>query len=69
MDPSVLLVDLLGHPGRRGTASTWRPFISALHIAFGVGVVASLLGAVVSASRGGQQVDEDDAAVGSQVAA
>ena len=30
------------------------PFISALHIAFGVGVVASLLGAVVSASRGRQ---------------
>ena len=37
------------------------PFIKALHIAFGVGVVASLLGAVVSASRGGKQAIEDEA--------
>ena len=45
------------------------PFISALHIAFGVGVVASLLGAAVSASRGGQQVYEEGVVVGGQVAA
>jgi hypothetical protein len=44
------------------------PFISALHIAFAVGVVASLLGAVVSASRGGRR-EYDDAAVDRRVAA
>ena len=41
---------------------------AALHIAFGVGVVASLLGAVVSASRGKQDAF-DEATVPSQVAA
>ena len=35
------------------------PFITALHIAFGVGVVASLLGAVVSASRGKQDAFDE----------
>jgi len=44
------------------------PFISVLHIAFGVGVVASLAGAVVSASRGGQR-EYDDAAADRRVAA
>ena len=43
------------------------PFITALHIAFGVGVVASLLGAVVSASRGKHEADE--AVVSGSVAA
>ncbi len=45
------------------------PFIQALHIAFAVGVVASLLGAVVSASRGGKQVIEDEPTVQGSVAA
>jgi hypothetical protein len=43
--------------------------MTALHIAFGVGVVASLLGAVVSASRGKQQEFEDEVIPGKQVAA
>jgi hypothetical protein len=45
------------------------PFIQALHVAFGVGVVASLLGAAVSASRGGKQVIEDESPVRGRVAA
>ena len=35
------------------------PFIGALHLAFAIGVVASLAGAVVSAMRGGHRVHED----------
>jgi len=35
------------------------PFIGALHLAFAIGVVASLLGAVVSAMRGGHRVHEE----------
>jgi EmrB/QacA subfamily drug resistance transporter len=39
------------------------PFISALRLAFGVGVVVSLIGAVVSAMRGGHRSHEDTGAV------
>ena len=67
MDPSVLLSIFSGtQVGANGLDMA--PFISALHIAFGVGVVASLAGAVVSASRGGQR-EYDDAAVDQRVAA
>jgi hypothetical protein len=45
------------------------PFISALHLAFAVGVVASVLGAIVSASRGRHREFEDDVVVKRRVAA
>ena len=45
------------------------PLISALHVAFGVGVVASLLGAVVSASRGRHREFEDGVSTSRRVAA
>jgi hypothetical protein len=68
VDPSVLLAIFSGT--KVGTAGLdMAPFISALHIAFGVGVVASLLGAVVSASRGGQREFEDEAPAAARVAA
>jgi len=67
MDPSVLLSIFSGtQVGANGLDMA--PFISALHIAFGVGVIASLAGAVVSASRGGQR-EYEDAAVDRRVAA
>ena len=67
VDPSVLLGIFSGSQvGADGIDMA--PFITALHIAFGVGVVASLLGAVVSASRGKQDAF-DEATVPSQVAA
>jgi EmrB/QacA subfamily drug resistance transporter len=68
MDPSVLLAIFSGTQIGSGSIDMG-PFIGALHIAFGVGVVASLLGAVVSASRGGKQVIEDETAVRGSVAA
>jgi EmrB/QacA subfamily drug resistance transporter len=37
------------------------PFIGALHLAFAVGVVFSIIGAVVSAMRGGHRLHEDAA--------
>jgi hypothetical protein len=68
MDPSVLLAIFSGTQIGSGSIDM-EPFIGALHIAFAVGVVASLLGAVVSASRGGKQVIEDETAVRGPVAA
>jgi MFS family permease len=68
MDPSVLLSIFSGTQIGSGSIDM-DPFIQALHIAFGVGVVASLLGAVVSASRGGKQVIEDEPTVQGSVAA
>ena len=62
MDPSVLLAIFSGTQIGSGSIDM-DPFIQALHIAFAVGVVASLLGAVVSASRGGKQVIEDEPTV------
>ena len=68
VDPSVLLAIFSGtQAGSSGLDMA--PFISALHIAFAVGVVASLLGAVVSASRGKHSDFEDEARVGERVAA
>lgn len=68
VDPSVLLAIFSGT--KVGTAGLdMAPFISALHIAFGVGVIASLLGAVVSASRGPHTEFEDEAPATVQVAA
>jgi EmrB/QacA subfamily drug resistance transporter len=68
VDPTVLLSIFSG--SQVGAADLdMAPFISALHIAFGVGVVASLLGAAVSASRGPHEAFADDVAVGGQVAA
>ena len=60
VDPSVLLAIFSGTQVGAGNLDM-APFIQALHIAFGVGVVASLLGALVSASRGGKQAIEDEA--------
>ncbi len=68
VDPSVMLAIFSGSQvGSSGIDMA--PFISALHIAFGVGVVASLLGAVVSASRGRNLEFEDEALSGQQAAA
>jgi EmrB/QacA subfamily drug resistance transporter len=68
VDPSVLLAIFSGTKvGSSGLDMT--PFISALHLAFAVGVVASVLGAVVSASRGRHREFEDDVAVKQRVAA
>ena len=53
MDPKVLLAIFSGSQvGSSGI--DLGPFISALHVAFWAGVVASALGAVVSLMRGGQ---------------
>ena len=68
VDPTVLLSIFSGTELGAGTIDM-APFIQALHIAFGIGVVASLLGAVVSASRGGQQQTEDESAVNRPVVA
>jgi MFS family permease len=68
VDPKVMLAIFSGsQTGSSGIDMA--PFMTALHIAFGVGVVASLLGAVVSASRGKQQEFEDEVIPRKQVAA
>ena len=68
VDPKVMLAIFSGsQTGSSGIDLA--PFMTALHIAFGVGVVASLLGAVVSASRGKQQEFEEETIPGKQVAA
>ncbi len=54
VDPKVLLTVFSGT--QSGAADIdLSPFITALHIAFGVGVIASLIGAAVSAMRGDHQ--------------
>jgi EmrB/QacA subfamily drug resistance transporter len=59
MDPQVLLAVFSGtQVGSQGIDLD--PFISALHVAFAAGVVASLIGAAVSFMRGGQQSWEPD---------
>jgi len=56
--PDTLLSVFSGtHTGSTGI--DLGPFIGALHLAFAIGVVASLAGAVVSAMRGGHRVHED----------
>ena len=58
MDPKVLLSIFSGT--QVGSAGIdLGPFISALHLAFSAGVVASVLGAVVSLMRGGHASWED----------
>ena len=67
VDPKVLLTVFSGT--QSGAADIdLSPFITALHIAFGVGVVASLIGAAVSAMRGDHQ-EWGDAAPASEPAA
>ena len=54
MDPKVMVAVFTGtQSGSRGI--DLGPFISALHIAFAAGVVASALGAVISLMRGGHR--------------
>ncbi len=54
MDPKVLVAVFSGT--QTGTAGIdLGPFINALHIAFGAGVIASLIGAGVSLMRGGHR--------------
>jgi MFS family permease len=68
VDPSVLLAIFSGTKvGSSGLDMT--PFISALHLAFAVGVVASVLGAIVSASRGRHREFEDEVVAKRRVAA
>ncbi|MEA2609265.1 MAG: hypothetical protein QOJ75_1508 [Chloroflexota bacterium] len=68
VDPSVLLAIFSGTQAGPGSLDM-APFITALHVAFAVGVVASVLGAIVSASRGRHREFEDDSIVSRQVAA
>ena len=50
---------LLRRPDRRRPGSTSSPFIHALQIAFAVGFVFSMIGAVVSSMRGVSDVEEE----------
>jgi EmrB/QacA subfamily drug resistance transporter len=68
VDPSVMLAIFSGSQ-TGSTGIDLAPFMTALHVAFGVGVVASLLGAAVSASRGRHREFEDEALVGGRAAA
>ncbi len=61
MDPQVLLSIFSGTQVGTGGIDL-QPFIDALHLAFGVGAVASLLGAGVSLLRGPSQSWEPDPA-------
>ena len=63
MDPTVLLSIFSGSQ-IGSAASTSSRSSTALHLAFCAGVVASLLGAVVSATRGGKQDASRTSAVG-----
>jgi EmrB/QacA subfamily drug resistance transporter len=57
VDPATMLAIFSGTQiGAQGV--NLDPFMTALHIAFGVGAVASLIGAVVSALRGPHVVEE-----------
>jgi len=59
MDPKVLVAVFSGT--QTGTAGIdLGPFINALHIAFGAGVIASVIGAGVSLMRGGHRSWQDD---------
>jgi EmrB/QacA subfamily drug resistance transporter len=58
MDPRVLVAIFAGT--QTGTAGiNMEPFIDALHVAFGAGVVASLIGAGISMMRGGNRSWEE----------
>ena len=68
MDPKVLVAVFSGT--QTGTAGIdLGPFINALHIAFGAGVVASLVGAGVSLMRGGHRSWQDEQAEAHEAAA
>lgn len=59
VDPKTMLAIFSGtQTGAEGV--NLDPFMTALHIAFGVGAIASLIGAVVSALRGPHVVDESE---------
>jgi EmrB/QacA subfamily drug resistance transporter len=59
VDPKTMLAIFSGTQiGAQGVDLA--PFMTALHIAFGVGAVASFIGAVVSALRGPHVVDEPE---------
>ncbi len=60
VDPQVLLAIFSGTTVGTGSFDM-APFISALHIAFAVGVIASLLGALVSAFRGPHRAHDEEA--------
>lgn len=63
MDPQVMLKIFSGtQVGSSGL--NLDPFIRALHLAFGAGIVASVLGAIVSAARGRHQDWDDQVASG-----
>jgi EmrB/QacA subfamily drug resistance transporter len=63
MDPQVMVAVFSGtHAGPSGI--DLRPFIGALHVAFGAGVVASLVGAGISMLRGEHRAWEPEAARG-----
>jgi MFS family permease len=58
MDPKVMVAVFAGT--QTGSAGIdLQPFIDALHIAFGAGVVASVVGAIISALRGEHRSWED----------
>jgi EmrB/QacA subfamily drug resistance transporter len=54
MDPSVLAAVFSGTQVG-GSGIDMGPFINALHVAFAAGLVVSLIGAVISATRGGHR--------------
>ena len=63
MDPQVMLKIFSGtQVGSSGV--DLEPFIRALHLAFGAGIAASLLGAIVSAARGRHRDWDDPVAAG-----
>jgi MFS family permease len=61
MDPTVL-VSIFSGTQVGGAGIDMDPFIGALHLAFGAGVVASLVGAAVSMMRGGHRTWTDGSA-------
>lgn len=62
MDPKVMVAVFAGtQTGSSGI--DLQPFINALHIAFGAGVLASVVGAVISALRGEHRSWEETAAI------
>jgi len=58
------MLETLHRRHRRGSVARMTPFISALRVAFAVGVGFSAIGAVVSAMRGGHRTDDMGQAAG-----
>jgi MFS family permease len=63
MDPSVLAAVFSGTQVG-GAGIDMGPFINALHVAFAAGLVVSLIGAVISATRGGHRSWDGEAGPG-----